>query len=605
MSNGVRSRAICSRSVDANEGSRRPNLPLRRRRKRWSGGWRGRVGAALVLASAALCAGVPIAAASSSDVRATHAYLLAQYRLGTALLHDAPAVRGAESTSATQIARECPGVVSGMPQEPSRFPVPPPRVRGENARLSQQQRTIEEELDTAVDRPGTNLHRAAEEAWAAEVRQLSWSNPAITSDVQAGITARLETISAPAPPFCADARAWAQSGYRALSAASREFEAARAARRNSERGEASLGTLLKPYENALDRALIRKTNALENKFLASAFAAVRTVFSLERIVGFPKVGTETHKQITLGHGRTAASTRFQVSGSGLLSTPGSCHRWATVAYTRPGAPEVLIVGGPNNPICLSPSQYRHPAVFCEAGIETIQTAVPASVRSIRLVLADGRTIESRVIRVPRRHGGPAGIYAQEIRGSTSHAVSLVELNAGGGIALTVKLRQYRCVKPRKEPEEFPLVAELASGRTTEGEAFTISALGGASGEPFLSVDAGVDPELNEPAIGLGASKAFPWSLSIGCTPHPYAILYGILAPPGKSVVAQTPQGAVALNVVPVEPRLHAKGPLVYGVFSALPSELTVLGANGSTVYSENLQAKATEAAQFCEGYAEP
>jgi hypothetical protein len=56
-------------------------------------------------------------------------------------------------------------------------------------------------------------------------------------------------------------------------------------------------------------------------------------------------------------------------------------------------------------------------------------------------------------------------------------------------------------------------------------------------------------------------------------------------------MAQTPQGAVALNVVPVEPRVHAKGPLVYGVFSALPSELTVVGANGSTVYTESLAGK--------------
>jgi hypothetical protein len=71
------------------------------------------------------------------------------------------------------------------------------------------------------------------------------------------------------------------------------------------------------------------------------------------------------------------------------------------------------------------------------------------------------------------------------------------------------------------------------------------------------------------------------------------------------VIARTPQGAIPLNVVPVEPRVHAKGPLVYGVFSALPSELAVLGANGSTVYTESLQAKATEAAQFCEGYVEP
>jgi hypothetical protein len=276
-----------------------------------------------------------------------------------------------------------------------------------------------------------------------------------------------------------------------------------------------------------------------------------------------------------------------------------------VYYSRPGAPEVLIQGGPNNPFCLSSPQYRHPALFCEVGIETIQTAVPASVRAARLVLADGRTIESRVVRVPRRDGGPAGIYAQEIRGSTSHAVSLVELNAGGGVVLTLELPRYRCVKPRREPEELLTVTELASGRTPEGETFRISAFGSFNGEPFLSVDTGIDPELNEPAIGLGATKAFPWSLSIGCAPHPYAILYGILAPPGKSVTARTPQGVVALNVVPIEPHIHAKGPLVYGVFSALPSELTVLGANGSTVYTENLQAQATEAAQFCEGYAEP
>ena len=165
------------------------------------------------------------------------------------------------------------------------------------------------------------------------------------------------------------------------------------------------------------------------------------------------------------------------------------------------------------------------------------------------------------------------------------------MNAGGGVVLTVKLPRYRCVKSRNEPEGLPTVTELASGHTPEGEPFTISAFGSLNDEPFLSVDTGVDPELNEPAIGLGASKAFPWSLSIGCTPHPYAILYGILMPPGKSVVAQTPQGAVALNVIPVEPRVHAKGPLVYGVFNALPTELTVLGANGSTVYTENLQSK--------------
>jgi hypothetical protein len=439
------------------------------------------------------------------------------------------------------------------------------------------------------------------------VRQLSWSDPTIALRLQTETAAKLEDVSTPALSFCADARAWVESGYRALSAASREFEASRTARSHSAlRDERPLSTVLEPYEDASDRALIRKTQALVIKLLASVGATVQTIFRLERIIGIPQAaGEEPRKDVALGHGRTAAGTSFAVSTtSGVLRSLGSCHRSASVAYTRLGTPEELIMGGPNNPICLSQPHERHPALFCEVGIETIQTAVPASVRSVRLVLADGHSIQSRVVRVPHRDGGPAGIYAQEIRGSSSHAVSLIELNARDGVVLALHLPRYRCVKTANEVELLTNTG-LATGHTPEGEPFTISAFGSIDGKPFLSVNTGVDPKEDETTVGPNATKAFPWSLSIGCAPHPYAILYGILTPPGKSVTARTPEGAVALNVVPIEPRLHAKGQLVYGVFSALPSELTVLGANGSTVYSENLQAQATEAAQFCEGYAEP
>ena len=583
-------------------------MPPRPRRKQWPERWRGQVGAALGVACAALCGSVPTAAASSTDAQATHAYLVAQYKLARALSRDATLARGPERAEAAQIARECPGVVSGMPAERflKPFPAPPPQVKGENARVAHQRRTIDEELVAALAAPDDSVYRAADEAYAVEVRQLSWTNPAITSTLQAATTARLEAISTAAPPFCADARAWAQSGYRILAPPSREFQAARATRRSEQDRELFLGTLLKPYENAADRALIRKTTAAENELFARAESTLQTILRLKRILGFPRAETRgPEKTIVFGRGHTAAGTRFEVtSETGLLSGQG-CHRAATVAYTRPGAPETLIVGGPNNPICLSSPQYRHPALFCEAGIETIQTAVPASVRSGRLVLADGRTIESRVVRVPRRYGGPAGIYAQQIRGNTSYAASLLELNAEGAAVLTLALPRYRCVKPRNEAGILPTATALAGGNTPDGKPFTISAIGAINGEPFLSVDRGVDPELNEPPNELGTHKAFPWSVKIECAPHPYAILYGILTPPGKSVLARTPQGAVALNPVALEPLLDAKGPLVYGVFTALPSELTVLAANGSTVYTENLQAKATEATQFCEGYAEP
>jgi hypothetical protein len=576
---------------------------------------------ALALAATALIAGLLTvsnaaaawaAASDATDAKSTLSYLTAQYKLVTTLLQESAVARDAESAAAAQIAQGCRGVLSGMPQSSvSRLSEPTPRVRGENARLSNQQQTIEAELATAITQPTDSVYRPAEEAYAAEVSELSWSNPTIAALIQAETTATLEKASTPALSFCADASAWAQSGFRALSAASREFEASQAARRSAApRGARSLGTLLKPYEDTSDRALVRKTNALSKKLLAGLGGAFRTDFRLDRIVGFPQTADEEpRKQITLGRGRTAAGTRFAVSTtSGFLSSlgAGSCHRSVSVFYSRLGdSPEGLIQGGPNNPICVSRPQERHPALFCEVGVETIQTAVPASVRSVRLMLADGHTIESQVVSVPRKDGGPAGIYAQEIRGSSSHAVTLVELNADGVVELSLDLPRYRCVKPREQREIPARVVELATGNTPEGEFFRISAFGSINGEPFVTVDTGVDPEVNEIALGAKASRGFPWSLSIGCAPHPYAILYGILAPPGASVTAQTAQGAVALNVVPIESRLHAKGQLVYGVFSALPSELTVLGTNGSSVYTENLQSQATEAAEFCEGYEEP
>ena len=518
----------------------------------------------------ALCGSVPVAVASSSDTQATHAYLIAQYKLATALLHETAAARGAESAAAAQIARGCPGVVSGMPQEPSLrpFPAPLPRVRGENARFSEQKQTIEEELGAAVDRE--SLYLPAEEAFAAEVRQLSWSNPAIAAarsrdHVEAAsrlrprstVLRRREGVD----PERLSRPVGDQPGIRGFTSGTEELRA----------GRTFAGHAAEALREHSGSSADPQDQRLENKLLASAGAAVRTVFSLDRIVGFPRAGTEEPKPIAVGHESTAAGTSFQVSSeSGGLFDGRGCHRSASVYYSRPGAPEVLIQGGLNNPICLSPPQYRHPALFCEVGIETIQTAVPASVRSVRLTLANGRTIGSRVVRVSRRDGGPAGIYAQEIRGSTSHAMSLVELNAGGSIVLTVNCRDTAVSNDAMHRRDSRRAQNSPAGAPQE-ENPSRSALSAVSTASLSSAsDTGVDPELGEPAIGPGASKAFRWSLSIGCTPHPYAILYGILAPPGKSVVAQTPQGADALNVVPVEPRMHANGPLVYECSARCP-----------------------------------
>jgi hypothetical protein len=89
-----------------------------------------------------------------------------------------------------------------------------------------------------------------------------------------------------------------------------------------------------------------------------------------------------------------------------------------------------------------------------------------------------------------------------------------------------------------------------------------------------------------------------------CKPHEYAVIYGTLAAPGASVLARTAAGLVPLTTVPIAADLHSGGPLAYGVFSTLPSELVVQNSAGSTPYTESLAATGKEEAEFCEGYEE-
>ncbi len=93
-------------------------------------------------------------------------------------------------------------------------------------------------------------------------------NPAIASALATTITPGPEVLTMPVPPFCADAKAWAQSGFRALS--------------------------------------------------------------------------------------STAGTRFEVSSesSSLFGRSRSCHQGIAVSYSRPGVPELLMMGGPPGPWCL-------------------------------------------------------------------------------------------------------------------------------------------------------------------------------------------------------------------------------------------------------------
>jgi hypothetical protein len=99
-------------------------------------------------------------------------------------------------------------------------------------------------------------------------------------------------------------------------------------------------------------------------------------------------------------------------------------------------------------------------------------------------------------------------------------------------------------------------------------------------------------------------RLFSPSFADECPPHETVVVYGLLPRPGASVLARTPSGFVPLTKVPIARRSHARGPLVYGVFTLFPSELIVRSADGKTLSRENLLTKAHAETEFCEGFGE-
>lgn len=193
-----------------------------------------------------------------------------------------------------------------------------------------------------------------------------------------------------------------------------------------------------------------------------------------------------------------------------------------------------------------------------------------------------------------------------MRGYSPYPVSLTELDAQGNVMLVVKLEAVRC---RREPAvQGPSFVHLAQGTTPDGEPFTIQGVivRFGRGQTSFSLILGVSlrGNRNEIEVGNAKPKAFAWSLRLECPPREFAIIYGILSAPGDSVLARTPEGLVPLTKVAIAADLHSGGPLVYGAFSTVPSELVVRRSDGSTLYSESLATRAREEAEFCQGYAE-
>jgi hypothetical protein len=598
---------------------------------------------------------------SPENAAATHAYLIAANKFAEAEIADLPQEIAAWEAVAAGISGECPGILTNAPPHedvsgfggligPASRPGLTARAEGERNRQSRQLGDLKFELSLELADSRTQAVREAKLALIQALAPLKWSNGKITVLLHLTVEDIQEELGTAAPPVCPDMKAWVASGYKTLSPASKGLESVSETLLKRTFELLALGTQfhtqpfpqnLAPYENAADRELARHTEALTLQLKKGGETQDGIVKHLEATVGLPPTAPEVKrpkrpakKPVVIARGRTAAGGSFVATAAPASHGLRGSHCTAEVSIAEPSRPSgglLELLNGNSPDRCLSRRAHVAPeqSVHCDAGLLTVEADLPAKVIGVRLLLGDNRTIASKAIRVPRRLGGPAGLYYQVVRGPSPIPVSLTELDAHGNTIAVLKLPAVvECTK--KLVKYFPGgLVELAHGNLPAGPSFSIHAeryreLGHihfklkftASNEESLTNSGGGLLERTGEAEGEGIPlvftgrriqqpQAFERQTSSGCVPQPYAIIYGILRAPGDTVLARVSGKLVALNKVAIPARLHAGGVLAYGAFSPIPTELLTRDASGKVVSADsNFATAAKTTIETCEGEAE-
>lgn len=574
-----------------------------------------RLAAASLIALAAAMGSAPpsTASPSASDLAAAHALRQAEDRLLTGLHERLGAIAAAEASADAAIARECAGILKGAPGDGrsieiggSRSEHESSRADGEQARSVRARETITEEIAAAVDHADHAPVRATLEAFSSSLEALSFSDPAVTAAARYEAAVETERLAAAQPSPCADMRAWAASGFKSLSPASKAFRAAREAL-DREAPEVPLESLLSPYEvNASERALGRRVET-ERKRLEDARAS-RSLASHRRLVlalgQTEPAFVEQLFQPVIARGRTHIGTPFAIRRAlREADEPHPCPHAVFVELSN--RLRVLGFAPPSGRLCLG-RQRTAPRTVCVSGTETVDLATVPQARSVRIRLAGGRTLSAHVIPIPARDGGPGGVFVDAFRGRGVAGDSLQVLDAHGGVLARHSFRGCAAEKTRGATERPPNVLVLTHALTPQGDPLAIAGLlekFGRRPEFFLV------PARGEMKYEVGEEstppRQFQWMVSSECAPHRYALIEGTLKAPGVSVLVRTPSGLAPLQKAPTPPNVVTAGPVFYGVFESAPSEVIVERADWSTLYSESLAGFAGKEAEFCEGLAEP
>lgn len=548
-------------------------------------------------------------ATTPSDKSATQRLLEAEYQLAKAELARDRATEAAAASADEALGRQCRGALRGVPNRAAleeEGPLQPKprlsgRIQGEQARSELEERTIDMEIDQKITAADSRVLRGPYDAYIATANRLSWSDQTITALVHQKAARLREELTGPPVKVCAEMRAWAAGGFHRLPPGSKSYEEARQARETRE-VDGDLEKLLRPYESPAGKALVRRTEALAERRREEAredsIAAI-AAYNMELALG--EKPSRFFLQLSgpvIDSGRTHAGTRFVIRATvGKSSSRGSCKHEVQVEIRNRRS-------GSGTGVCLGERAGQGLSGGCSGPVETLQFATPPDVRQVRVRLSNGRTVTDSVVQIPVKDGGPAGLFVDAFRGYKTYPVSAQELSSDGRVLRTVGLRGMRCEQEPGggEPEFFSLATVLSPyGEPLNIEASLVHFEGQTAFDLIFEPGVHSSHSGNE---GQGKPKQFPWNLSTECAPHPYSLLDGILSPPGASVLARTPAGLAPLTKVELAPSMHAEGPLFYGIYTTPPTEIVVERADGTILYSESLAAQATEATQFCEGYAE-
>ncbi len=211
----------------------------------------------LAIAALAAVAAAPAASAAgrakSGDVAATRAFIQADYALNRAAIATLPSGRRALASLVHRIAGQCANAAAGSPQD------------GNSEQLS-------DEVVGALSVAAFHLDAGAIARFARAVDGLRWSDRRLTRMVEIYVSKLRGMATLAMPDLCGDVRAWAASGFRALPAATAQFDRRFFADR-VETEEVS-AALLARYEGPGEAAIVRRSDRLEGRLVEAEAEAV-------------------------------------------------------------------------------------------------------------------------------------------------------------------------------------------------------------------------------------------------------------------------------------------------------------------------------------------